>query len=119
MSQPLNAEHSQSANSPNSLSAAPEQGNTPADVGGIRCWRYSPETLQEERELLKKYHVEDFRGLLNETNMMLIGLIKLMQSINPNTRMRGYVIFSLGKLLGQVSTLVVRMRDVYGNVKHV
>ena len=117
MSSSPNAEHSQL--SPTSLSEAPEHGNIPTDEGETRCWHYSPETLHEERELLKKYHAEDLPGLLNETHSMLIGLIKLMQNINPNTRVKGYVIISLGKLLGQVSALILRMRNVYGNVKRV
>jgi len=115
-----NAEYSQPSNSPTPLPVTLEKEPLQhADDGETRCWHYSPETLRDERELLKKYHADDFRGLLNETHIMLIGLVKLMQNINPNTRVKGCVIISVAKLLGQVSTLILRTRNVYGNVKQV
>ena len=48
--------------------------------GETRCYYFSPETVRHERELLRRYHAEDFRGLLTETHMLLVGLVKVMKS---------------------------------------
>ena len=39
--------------------------------GETRCYYLSPGTVQHERELLKRYRAEDFRGLLAETHMRM------------------------------------------------
>lgn len=44
------------------------------DFGKMRCYRFSPSTIRHERELLKKYHAEDFRGLIAETHVLLVGI---------------------------------------------
>ncbi len=87
------------------------------DSGETRCYRFSPSTIRHERELLKKYHAEDFRGLIAETHVLLVGMVKLMKSVHPDARMRGYVISSLGCLLEQASTLTLRMQNVYSKVE--
>jgi len=90
-----------------------------ADGGETRCWHYPPSALQRERELLRKYGVEDFSGLLAETHLLLAGLTKVMKGFNPDIRVKGYVISSLGSLLEQSVTLVSRMQYVYSNVKQI
>lgn len=87
--------------------------------GETRCYYLSQGTVQHEKELLKRYHVEDFRGLLVETHMLLVGLVKVMKSTPHNIRVKGYVIASLGCLLEQASALVLRMRNVYDKVEKV
>ena len=57
-----------------------------------RCYYLSPRTVQHERELLRRYRAEDFRGLLAETDMLLVGLVK---------------------------ALVLRMKNVYDKVESV
>jgi len=96
-------------------SAAPDS----AAEGETRCLYFSPEALQGERELLRRYHAEDFCGLLRETHTMLVGLISVMKSINHSARIKGYMIAALGRVLEQVSTLVERMRNVYSEAKQV
>jgi len=87
--------------------------------GGSRCYCLSPTTVQQERELLKRYRVEDFRGLLAEAHMLLVGLVKMMKLVHPDVRLRGYVVSSLGCLLEQASSLLLRMRNVYENVERI
>ena len=91
----------------------------PALNGETRCYYLSPGTVQHERELLKRYHAEDFRGLLAETHMLLVGLVKVMKNTHHDVRVKGYVIASLGCLLEQVSALVLRMKNVYDKVESV
>ena len=86
-------------------------------LGETRCYRLSPSTLRHERELLKKYHAEDFRDLISETHTLLVGLVKIMKSVHPDARMRGYVISSLGCLLEQASSLTLRMQNVYSKLE--
>ena len=69
-----------------------------------------------ERELLRKYRAQDFQGLLEEVHTLLVGLVKLMQSVHKDVRVRGYVISSLGAQLDHASALVLRMRNVYDKV---
>lgn len=88
-------------------------------TGETRCFYLSQGTVQHEKELLKRYHAEDFRGLLAETHMLLVGLVKVMRSTPHNIRVKGYVIASLGCLLDQASALVLRMRNVYDKVEKV
>ena len=101
----------------------PEQSRVdvprPAVNGETRCYYRSPGTVQHERELLKRYRAEDFRGLLAETHMLLVGLVKVMKSTHHDVRVKGYVIASLGCLLEQVSALVLRMKNVYDKVESV
>lgn len=87
--------------------------------GETRCYYLSPATVQHEKELLKRYHAEDFRGLLAETHALLVGLVKIMKNTHPNVRVKGYVISSLGCLLEQASSLVLRMRNVYDRVERI
>ena len=91
----------------------------PTQNGETRCYYLSPGTVQHERELLRRYHVGDFRGLLSETHMLLVGLVKLMKSTHHDVRVKGYVIASLGCLLEQASNLVLRMRNVYDRMERV
>ncbi|CAK7010588.1 MAG: hypothetical protein DELT_02067 [Desulfovibrio sp.] len=105
------------------ICGAPEQGREniprPTQNGETRCYYLSPGTVQHERELLKRYRVEDFRGLLAETHMLLVGLVKVMKNTHHDVRVKGYVIASLGCLLEQVSALVLRMKNVYDKVEPV
>lgn len=87
--------------------------------GETRCYYLSPGTVQHERELLRRYRAEDFRGLLAETHMLLVGLVKVMKNTHHEVRVKGYVIASLGCLLEQVSALVLRMKNVYDKVETV
>ncbi len=102
---------------------SPEQDRTgvprPVINGETRCYYLSPGTVQHERELLKRYRAEDFRGLLAETHMLLVGLVKVMKNTHHDVRVKGYVIASLGCLLEQVSALVLRMKNVYDKVERV
>lgn len=87
--------------------------------GETRCYYLSPGTVQHERELLKRYRAEDFRGLLAEAHMLLVGLVKVMKNTHHAVRVKGYVIASLGCLLEQASALVLRMKNVYDKVESV
>ena len=69
-----------------------------------------------ERELLRKYRATDFQGLLEEVYTLLVGLVKLMQSVHKDVRVRGYVISSLGTQLDHAAALVLRMRHIYERV---
>lgn len=91
----------------------------PTQNGETRCYYLSPGTVQHERELLRRYRAEDFRGLLAETHMLLVGLVKVMKNTHHDVRVKGYVIASLGCLLEQVSALVLRMKNVYDKVESV
>ena len=69
-----------------------------------------------EKELLRKYRANDFQGLLEVVHILLVGLVKLMQSVHKDARVRGYVISSLGAQIDHASALVLRMRNVYDRV---
>ena len=84
--------------------------------GETRSFYFPPATVHLERELLRKYRAEDFQGLLEEVHTLLVGLVKLMQSVHKDVRVRGYVISSLGAQLDHASALVLRMRNVYDRV---
>lgn len=90
----------------------------PARVGDgeTRSFYFPPASVHLERELLRKYRVDDFQGLLEEADTLLVGLVKLMQSVPKDVRVRGHVIASLGTQLAHASALMVRMRNVYGKV---
>ena len=90
---------------------------SPGANGETRCYYLSPGTVQHERELLQRYRAEDFRGLLAETHMLLVGLVKIMKNTRHDSRVKGYVIVSLGGLLEQASSLVLRMRNVYDKIE--
>lgn len=94
-----------------------EKAEHSAAAGETRCYYLSPAMLKHERELLQKYRVEDFNGLIAEAHNLLAGLVKVMKSTHPDTRLRGRSLSSLGSLLEQVSSLLVRMRNVYEKVE--
>ena len=87
--------------------------------GETRCYYFSPGAAQHERELLSHYGAQDLRGLLGEAHMLLAGLVKVMKSVSRDVRVRGHVIVSLGRLLDQVSALLLRMKNVYDKVEPV
>lgn len=88
-----------------------------APTGETRCYYLSPATLRHERELLQRYRTDDFQGLLHEAHLLLAGLVKIMKSTHPDARLRGHSVSSLGTLLEQVSSLLLRMRNVYDKVE--
>ena len=84
-----------------------------------RCYYLSAGAVQHERKLLEHYHAEDFRGLLAQTYMLLAGVVKIMKSTHHDVRVKGDAIASLGCLLEQTCSLVLRMRNVYDRVERV
>ena len=92
---------------------------SPDSPGETRCYYFSPGAVQHERNLLKQYSAKDFRDLLAETYMLLVGVVKIMKSTHHDVRVKGYVIASLGCLLEQASNLVLRMRNVYEKMERV
>ena len=86
------------------------------DDGETRSFYFPPSTVNMERELLRKHRADDFQGLLEEVHTLLAGLVKLMQSVHRDVRVRGYVIASLGMQLEHASSLVLRMRNIYDKV---
>lgn len=91
----------------------------PSSEGETRCYYLSPTMLKHERELLQRYKVDDFNGLLAEAHNLLAGLVKVMKSTHPDARLRGRSVSSLGLLLEQVSSLLVRMRNLYEKVERI
>lgn len=51
-----------------------------------------------------------------QAGSLLIGLVRLMQNVHKDVRVKGYVISSLGAQLEHASALVLRMRHVYDRV---
>ena len=96
---------------------AQHPASSPTANGETRCYYLSPGAVQHERELLQKYHAEDFCGLLAEAHMLLVGFVKAMKNTRHDARVKGYVIVSLGGLLEQASSLLLRMRNVYDKVE--
>ncbi len=86
------------------------------DEGETRSFYFPPATVHLERELLRKYRANDFQGLLEEVYTLLVGQVKLMESVHKDARVRGYVISSLGAQLAHALALVLRMRNVYDKV---
>lgn len=90
-----------------------------APTGETRCYYLSPAMLKHERELFQRYRVDDFNGLIAEAHDLLAGLVKVMKSTHPDARLRGRSVSSLGSLLEQVSSLLVRMRNLYEKVERI
>lgn len=103
------------------FSATPPTEKTLQSIatGETRCYYLSPAMLKHERELLKRYRVDDFNGLIAEAHTLLAGLVKVMKSTHPDARLRGRSVSSLGSLLEQVSSLLVRMCNVYEKVERI
>lgn len=89
---------------------------TRQDGGETRSYYFPPAAAHLEKELLRKYRANDFQGLLEEVHTLLVGQVKLMQSVHKDVRVRGYVIASLGAQLDHAAALVLRMRNVYDRV---
>ena len=98
---------------------APAARPSPDSPGETRCYYFSAGAVQHERKLLEHYHAEDFRGLLAQTYMLLAGVVKIMKSTHHDVRVKGDAIASLGCLLEQTCSLVLRMRNVYDRVERV
>lgn len=100
------------ANEPKAAAAKPVREQD----GEIRAYYFPPAAVNMERDLLRKYHTQDFQGLLEEAHTLLVGLVKLMHSVHKDVRVRGYVISSLGAQIDHASALLLRMRHVYEKV---
>ena len=107
----------QNENKPNKAATVEKNENAHKFEGETRCYRFSPAAVRHERELLHKYRAKDFHCLLEEMNTLLVGLVKIMKSVHPEVRLKGYVVSSLGCLLEQASILALRMRNVYNEVE--
>ena len=97
----------------------PNPRPSPDSDGETRCYHLSAGAVQHERKLLKHYGAEDFCDLLAETYMLLVGVVKIMKSTHHDVRVKGDAIASLGCLLEQTCSLVLRMRNVYDRVERV
>ena len=106
----------QETNSAQNLKTRTAEPPTRKDGGETRSYYFPRATVNLEKELLHKYRADDFQGLLDEVYTLLIGLVKLMQSVNKDVRVKGYVIAGLGAQVGHAAALVQRMRNVYGQV---
>lgn len=95
---------------------APPKTPVRRDEGETRSFYFPPAAVHMEKDLLRKYHATDFQGLLDEVHTLLVGLVKIMQSVHKDVRVRGYVITSLGAQLEHASALVLRMRHIYERV---
>lgn len=105
------------------LACAPKELTNPTalpsasrEEGETRSFYFPQSAVHMERELLRKYRATDFQGLLEEVYTLLVGLVKLMQSVHKDVRVRGYVISSLGAQLDHAAALVLRMRNIYERV---
>lgn len=105
------------------LACAPQEPISPTgrpsasrEEGETRSFYFPQSAVHMERELLRKYRATDFQGLLEEVYTLLVGLVKLMQSVHKDVRVRGYVISSLGTQLDHAAALVLRMRHIYERV---
>ena len=96
-----------------------EKAEHSASTGETRCYYLSPAMVKHEHELLQRYRVDDFNGLIAEAHDLLAGLVKVMKSTHPDARLRGRSVSSLGSLLEQVSSLLVRMRNLYEKVERI
>lgn len=105
-----------SANVPEESKVAAAKPSPNDREGQTRSFYFPPASINMERELLRKYRAQDFQGLLEEVHTLLVGLVKLMQSVHKDVRVRGHVISSLGAQLDHASALVLRMRNVYDKV---
>ena len=118
-----NKNRSQSQTQANhSNSDHPARNEPPAAMnaeGEIRSYYVPPHVIRREQQLLTKYKAVDFLDLLNENHNLLVGLVKLMKSTPPDIRLKGYVVASLGHLLGQASSLSKRLCHVYKDVERV
>lgn len=104
---------------PERAASSPLAAQQQAEQGETRSYYYSPAVLQHERELLRHYRAQNLADLLEETHLRLVGLVKLMKSVHADMRVKGQVINSLGCLLEQASSLVLRMSHVYAKVRRV
>ena len=95
---------------------AEDDGNN-GESGETRCYHFSPMTLRNERALLEKYDVEDFRGLLCEAHISFMGLTELMKNIEPEIKINSTVVYSLGCLLERASNLVFQIQDAYSTLE--
>ena len=95
---------------------AAEARSSRKEEGETRSFYFPPASVRLERDLLRKYHDDDFPGLLEEVHKLLVGLVKIMKSVHKDVRVKGYVISSLGAQLDHASALVLRMRNVYEKV---
>lgn len=102
---------------PKDLTAPTGKPSASRDGGGeTRSFYFPPAAVHMERELLRKHRATDFQGLLEEVHILLVGLVKLMQSVHKDVRVRGYVISSLGAQLDHAAALVLRMRNIYERI---
>lgn len=93
------------------------ESTAPLSSGETRCFHLSATTLKHERDLLRRYRADDFQALLVEAHTLLVGMVKRMKNTHPDARLRGHSVCSLGSLLEQVSSLLLRMCNVYGNIE--
>lgn len=93
--------------------------SAPSEDGETRSYYFSTGAIRQEKELLRRYQTEDFHGLLEAAHMLLVGLVKTMKNTHPDVRVKGYVVVSLGTLLEQASSLLLRMCNVYGRAEKI
>ena len=87
-----------------------------ADEGETRSFYFPPAAIHMEKDLLRKYRVNDFRGLLEKAHSLLAGLVRLMQSTHKEARLKGQAIVSLGDQLDRSAALLLRMSHTYDKV---
>ena len=91
---------------------APEKGET-------HCYYLCPFTLRNVNTLLQEEGVNDWPDLLCDAYTSLCGFTSLLENIQPEAEMKGFVLHILARELKRIESLLLRTHDAYSTAERI
>ena len=95
-----------------------EEGLT-SEKGEMRCYYLCPFTLRNVNTLLEEEGADDWPDLLYNAYTSLHGFTLLLENIQPEAELKGFVLHILARELKRIENLLLRIQDAYGTAEKV
>ena len=85
-----------------------------SEDGEVHCYYLCPFTARNVNTLLKEEGAGDWLDLLCNVHTSLRGFIILLENIDPEAELKGFVLHVLAQELTHIGNLLTRIHDAYG-----
>lgn len=97
----------------NPASPGDEEENAAPEKGELRCYYLCPFTLRNVNTLLEEEGVDSLQDLLGNIHTSLCGFTLLLENIQPEAELKGFVLHILARELKRIENLLLRVHDAY------
>ena len=96
-----------------------EQEGLTSENGEVHCYYLCPYTLRNVRTLLQEEDASDWQDLLCNIYTSLHGFNTLLENIQPEADLKGFVLHFLARELKRIENLLLSIQDAYGTAERI